>query len=198
MTSLNRVRVGWSGFPGAPGVSTFYFLDVATAVASLVTLFDSIKAAFPSDVTWRVESAGDVINDVNGDLTGAWGADPVSDVAGTASGAYSAPVGGMYGWDTSTILDGHRLKGKTFLVPLSAASYDGSGTLSSGCLAVLEPAGIEFLAEQSTSFVIWHRPRAAKAADGSRKAVTARDGGHGLVTTSRVPDKSIVLRSRRD
>lgn len=198
MTSLNRVRVGWSGFPGAPGVSTFYFLDVATAVASLVTLFTALRPNCPTDVTWRVESAGDIIEDTTGVITGAWGADPVSDITGSASGTYSAPSGGMIGWETATILDGRRLRGRTFIVPLAGSQYDSSGSLTADAYNGMGDSAIAFLVEQSSSFVLWHRPRVAHAADGSRPAVTARTGGHGLVTTSRVPDKAVVLRSRRD
>ena len=198
MTDLYRVRSVWSGFPGGPGVTTMYFLDTATAVDSVHTFFASIADRLPEDVDIQVESAGDVINDATGDLTGAWSTGAVTSIPGTASGSYSAPAGAVVDWLTATILDGRRLRGRTFIVPMSAGLYDGDGTPTTAMLDDLQAAATELITEQSSSFVLWHRPFAGSPAVGSRPARPAHDGGHGFITTAHVPNFTAVLRSRRD
>lgn len=198
MTNLSRVRVGLTGFVGGPGVATFYFLDTTTAIPSLRTFWQGLAAAMPSTVHIQVENAGDIINDVNGDLVGAWGDDPVLASNGGAGGAYVAPAGACVSWKTETILDAHRVQGRTFVVPLAAANYEADGTLTAAIIANIQALALEFIIEQSASFVIWHRPFEGRAATETRPAKAAHAGGHALVTSSRVSDRAAILRSRRD
>ena len=198
MTTLNRVRVQGYGYPGGPGVSTFYFLDTTTACDSLYTLFNGFQGATPNSVNYLVESAGDQIEDTTGELVGAWSATPESIVDCSNTSSYQGPTGVLLKWHTDTILDGHRVSGQTFMVPIAAGVFDNTGHVGSSDLAGFAGYASAFVIAQDASFVIWHRPRAAKAADGSRPAVTARVGGHGLVTRSSVSTKAAVLRSRRD
>lgn len=199
MTNLYRVRSAFTGFPGGPGVATMYFLDTATAVASLKTYWEALKGLLPNTVTVTVEPFGEVINDVNGNLVDTWAASPQTATVGTVSGAaYAAPVGALTTWLTDTVVDNHVLKGRTYLVPATSGAFAPDGTLTATAQTTMLNAAAALVIAQSTSMVVWHRPRAAKAADGSRPAVTARDGSHGLVTFHAVPDKAVVLRSRRD
>lgn len=198
MTNLYRVRSRWTGFPGGPGVATHYFLDVDTAVASLAAFWEAIKAKIPAAVQITVDPVGDIIDDATGDLVSAWAATPVGAIQCTGSGVYAAGVGGQVRWDTNTILDGHRLRGRTFLVPMSSGGgYDNNGTLDDNCVGAFYTAAQNLVTAQSASMVVWHRPRAASPA-GVSPAVSARAGGHGLVTMHRVPDKVAMLRTRRD
>ena len=198
MTRLFRVRASWTGFPGAPGVSTFYFLDINTATESLHTLFDAMKTILPNDVVVTVGAAGDVIEDTTGALVDSWVHAATLPVGGQSSAATAGPAGLLLGWDTSTILDGHRVRGKTFIVPVSSTQYGVNGSVLPAQQVAIKVATDAFLFEQSLSFVIWHRNRVARAATATHLAVTARAGGHGLVTSTRVPSKVVVLRSRRD
>jgi hypothetical protein len=165
---------------------------------SLHTFFEALASYIPADVTLQVDNSGDLINDVNGELTGSWSADSVAAVFGTSSAVYAAPVGAAVTWATTTILDGSRLRGRTFLVPLEASGFATDGTLDGTVQSAISGAAAGFVAALIGDFVIWHRPRLAAAATPYHPAVTARDGGHGLVTTSSVRDKAVVLRSRRD
>ena len=198
MTVINRIRASWTGFPGSPGVSTFYSVVPDATVPNLRAFFLAIHTALPSDVHVQVENEGDVIEDTTGAVTDLWTCDSVLSVAGDNTDAYSAPSGIVVDWLTGTVLDGHRVRGRTFLVPAGGNFYGTDGTLSDGALALIAPAAAAFVTADTGNFVVWHRPRAAKAADGSRPAVTARAGGHAVVTASSVPDKAAVLRSRRD
>lgn len=198
MTNISRVRVAFTGFPGAPGVMTLYTLDTATFCDSLQTLLGFIMSWMPLDVTAQIETSGDVINDATGTLVDTWFSDPQAPITGAQGGAYAAPAGALIEWLTDQILDGRRLRGKNFVVPIAASLYETDGTLADANAATLLGGCNDFIAAQSSSFVIWHRPFAGSAAVGTRPARAAHAGGHGLVTACRVPDKVVVLRSRRD
>jgi len=185
MTQLDRVRSIWTGFPGGPGVTTMYFLDTATAVESLHSFWSALAGRLPIDVDIQVENAGDTIEDTTGDLVGAWSAASVTSVAGTADDSYAAPAGCVIDWLTETIANHRRLRGRTFLVPFSSLNLSGDGTIDTTALGIIRDAASVFQAEQSASLVVWHRG-------------SGSDGSNGLVTSSFVPDKIAVLRSRRD
>lgn len=185
MTELYRLRSNWTGFPGAPGVTTMFFLDVATAVASVHTFWTDLAMRFPVDVHIQVENAGDIIEDTNGHLTGAWSADAVAIVNGSSDDSYAAPVGAVVDWNTETIAHNRRLRGRTFLVPLSSVEYQNDGSLENAARTSIQAAAQALIDSQSASFVIWHRG-------------TGDDGSNGLVTSCLVPDMCAVLRSRRD
>jgi hypothetical protein len=198
MTSLNRVRATWSGFAGAPGVSTFYGLGVGTLPGFVRTFFNALTAYYPAGTTIQVENFGDVIDDVTGHLVGSWTGSAQTLVTSVGSGSYAAPSGASVKWVTDSVLDGHRVRGRTFLVPLISSAFQSDGSLAAAFKTTLETAATTLAATGVGEFVVWHRPVEAKAADGSRPAVVARDGGHALVTASSVRDVAAVLRSRRD
>lgn len=186
MTDLDRVRSAWTGFSGAPGVTTMYFLDTVTAVASVHDFWNSVATYLPNDVHILVENAGDVIDDETGDLVGAWSADAVTPAVGVDDNPYPAPSGACITWLTETILDGRRLRGRTFIVPLAGSKYQNDGTLAEGTITALNTIAADLIAAQSASFVIYHRKSGTHA------------GGNGLVTSAVVHDMAAVLRSRRD
>lgn len=198
MTALRRVRVGLTGFAGSPGVNTFYFLDTSTALASLNTLYQGLQGVFPSVVTIQIENTGDIIESTTGELLGSWSGNAVAPFGGTGAGSYSAPSGAMIGWETGAVRDGRRLRGRTFLVPAVGSQYDQYGTLNDTMVTSVQASATAFIFEQSSSFVIWHRPFAGAPAVGTKPARPATLGGHALVIAARVPDKAVVLRSRRD
>lgn len=186
MTELYRVRTALTGFPGGPGVCTMYFLDVATAVDSLDDFWASMHDKMPDDVTAHVENSGDIIEDTTGELTGAWSATAVGSHTGTGTGGYSAPSGGCITWNTETILDGRRLRGRTFIVPMSGDLYQDDGTLADSPRTAMEEGAAALVLAQSSSFVVYHRKTSGHA------------GGNGLITSATVHDKAAILRSRRD
>jgi len=198
MTTLYRHRTQLINFPGGPGVSTMYFLDTTTAVASLETFWTALAPFLPGDIDILIEPGGDQISDVNGELTGAWTADPVAEITATGSSTYAAAGGALINWNTATILDGHRVRGRTFVVPICSNLYTDQGQLTTALQSDFQGYANEFVTEQATSFVVWHRPFAGREATTKLKAKAAHDGGHALVTGSSVSTKMAVLRSRRD
>ena len=198
MTNLARVRVALTGFPGGPGVATFYGIDGGVLCADLQTFFTTAGTLFMSNTTIQIPAAGDVINDVDGVIVGSFTAGVFPPLHGTGTGVYAAPAGVLIEWLTQTILDGHRIKGRTFLVPVGVANYDASGQIVASDVTNLQANGNTLATFSPGNFVIWHRPRLARAATATRKALSAHVGGHAVVTGSRVSPKVTVLRSRRD
>lgn len=198
MTTLQRVRVKWNGFIGAPGVSTFYATSAATLVPQLHTFFAAIAGYFPTVVSIQVENTGDELEDTTGALVGSWNTGAVAPVTGTGGGPYSAVSGALVQWFTDTVLSGRRLRGHTFMVPMYIGAYDASGQLVSAFRATGVAAAAALVTAAAGNMRIWQRPRLARAADGSRPAITARSGGQAAVTASGVRAIVTELRSRRD
>lgn len=198
MTQLNRVRVQLTGFIGAPGVATFYFLGLQTARQSLQSLFTAVAPALPDDVTAQVEAAGDIIESTNGALVGSWSKDPLPPIVGQQVGGYAGPAGCMLRWNTNGIVGRRRVRGRTFLVPLAATNYNTVGQILPAVVSGIAASANAFVFEQSLDFVIWSRPFIGAPATPTRAARPARLGSHSLVTSATVPTKVVVLRSRRD
>lgn len=198
MAILNRVRVALTGFPGGPGVATFVCNDVPTFYLKLNTFVTAMAVVMPQNVTLKLEDTGDVFESTTGEIMGTWTGSVLAAHVGGSTAAYSAPVGFVTEWLTDIHLSGRRLRGRTFWVPASSSMFSLDGSLDEGVKGTLSAGAATFVADTAGNFTIWQRPRLAKPADGSRPAVTARGGGYGTVTGSRIPDRAAVLRSRRD
>lgn len=198
MGVLNRIRVRLEGFPGAPGVATFYSLDTNTIVTSLQDLWTVLATAMPPDVTIQVDSAGDQIEETTGNIVGSWAHAAQGAIVGSGGANYAAPVGIAVTWLTDGIVAGQRVKGRTFVVPTSANIFDNQGRVPQGSLNGFQAAAEAFVAAQSASFVIWSRPFPGAAAVPPKPARALRLGSHSLVTASLVKGTAVVLRSRRD
>jgi hypothetical protein len=193
MATLDRIRVTWTGFPGAPGYSTLYCLDANLHTGPLRAFFDAIKTNLPNNVTITVATAGDKISDVDGAVTGAWTASTLTPVVGLGSSTqYSGASGAVVLWRTSTVVDGRRPIGKTYLVPLATAAYD-NGSLATSVKDAIATAANNMIVAAGASPMIWHRPLYNNATP----PVRIRDGSSLQVTTATVPDLCAVMRSRR-
>ena len=94
MTAMQRQRVVWTGFKGAPGLTTFYFNDAAASQGAVHNFWSAMAVLLPSVVTISIEPGGDVIEDTTGALTGVWaGSLQAPIVGGAVAGVYSAPAG---------------------------------------------------------------------------------------------------------
>lgn len=198
MPSIHRVRAAFTGFPGGPGVSTFYCLDPATFLPALRAWIQNYAGVLPGNVLVQVEGIGDIIDPVSGLLTGTWTATAPAPVLGAYTGSYAAPVGIVNQWLTGSILDNHRLRGRTFMVPLSSGMFDNDGTVNAANLAAYSARGAEFVLAVASNFVVWHRPRPAGTLNSKGVALPYRAGGYAIVIGSKISDKAAVLTSRRD
>jgi hypothetical protein len=185
MATINKVICDWTGLPGMPGVSVFYSTAGSDPTGDLVTFFNAIKALFPTGLSWTVPPAGDTIDDTTGTLNGSWsgvGAAVVASSAGTPS--YSTGVGGMINWRTGGIVNGRRLRGRTFLTSISGAYYNTNGTVSATFLSTVGAAATALAG--AGKLRIWHRPPPG-----------ASSGSSSLITSGTVPQQVYTLRTRR-
>lgn len=198
MADIHRVRVSLTGFIGGPGVSTFYSLNGAALQAPLQDFYFRIRNSFPVDVTIKVEASGDTLDPATGLLTGTWIGTDTAIVQGSSSGGYSAPVGMLARWSTAVVADGHRVRGRTFLVPSGGDQFDATGTPAPAALGIVAVAAAGFVVAASPNFIVWHRPAKARAATATSPARPAHVGLACGVTGSSAGPKAAVLRSRRD
>ena len=192
--AIHRVTTTWRGFPGAPGYSNFFFSgdgsggEATTSRSRVVSFFAEVNSILPSDVEFLVEGEVAVIDEQTGSLTDYIMA-AESPVAGTGglSGGYSAASGAVVTWNTNGVVNGRRVRGRTFIVPLGSTAYQSDGTLSSSAISTLQD-GAEALVGTGfdSGFGVWSRPGTSGA------------GSFWEVTGYRVPDMAAVLRSRRD
>jgi len=201
MASIIRVKAKWSGFSGAPGYSVFHFrdfsageptnADATAATARLKTFFEAWKILVPTGASIQIESDVEVIEETTGQLTTVLAATPVAVVSGAASAAatFASAVGAVVTWRTPGIRNGRRIRGRTFLVPLSSTAFQNDGTLASSTVGTVGSAAAALIDSAGTPDLgVYARPTGPGATDGIWYAVTSYS----------IPDMGAVLRSRRD
>lgn len=193
--SVYRVKIRWTGFTGAPGYTILHF-DAPTeatqagadAVHSLTNDFIvSLASNLPSAVSLLAEQGVEVIDQATNQLETIFTATARAATKGVGTGGFSSATGACIVWETGEVKAGRRVRGRTFIVPISASMYDTDGTLTSACLTDLQGAASQ-LAGGGFNFGVLSRPSISGAADGSFHTVSS----------GRVSDKTAVLRSRRD
>lgn len=190
---LQRVRLIWSNFSGAPGYSNFYFAPgTPPPLTALRTLFEAIKVDLPTGATITYPGSGDVISEATGQITDSWSATPPANTVGTGGTNYVGTAGYVLEWRCSGVVDGKRPIGKTFIVPVRVAVFDSDGSITSAVLSIAVAASQAFVAATAGQFFVWHRP---VRDPGSGDII--RVGGLAAVTSSSVPDLAVVMRSRR-
>lgn len=187
MSNIAKIPVSWTGGPGGPGVSVFYSDAAATIpTGALGTFFNAVKTLIPSPITWTIPNTGDIVDSSTGTLVGSWTQGTSTVVSASGSGSsYAAGSGAVVRWNTGGIVNGRRVRGRTFFVPVVGAIYS-SGRILGTQVAVFQAAANALVASSGPDLRIWHRP-------------TAHVGGSAhAVTAAFVPDLAAVLRSRRD
>jgi hypothetical protein len=204
MVNLNRVRIGWTGFPGQPGLTTFYMADGTLDVSPFKTFLTNMNLYVPSSIVWTIPAVGDKISVETGEITGAWagvGGGSVNGFGGSTS--YSQSSGICVDWLTGTLNNRRRIQGRTFFVPAAQSAYQTDGTIQESIRTTIQGYGNTLIASMLSGWQIWSRPFAGRAQVGTpgqpgyKPAVPARPGASGAPLTCRVPDIAAVMRSRR-
>lgn len=183
MTVLNQIRIQWNGLAGMPGVSTFYRTDEASvSMSTYKAFFDALVALFPVGLKIAYPTSGVKIDTATGQATGTWSAGAQTETAGTATAPFAAPCGALVNWHTGAYVGGRELRGKTFLVPIASTGYQTDGTLDPAFRSAIQNAATTLVTNGTNAMSVY-----------SRKSNT-----FGAIITASVPDKVVVLRSRRD
>lgn len=190
MATLARVRLLWTGTTVVGGgVSTFYCSnsDPSAFISALRTFLGSSNGIYPAGTVIKFPSGGETIESSDGAINGAWTMTPLADLTGAGGATYAAGVGIRVTWNTAGITRRRRVKGSTFLVPVTSTIYASDGTIDNASLALVNGAIPTLVAADGGSFRIWSRPSAPGATDGAAHAVLSGNA----------PDKVSWLRSRR-
>lgn len=199
MPEIARVTTVWNGFPGAPGYTKFSFFGVVsdadrTAIgAAARTFFSSLATVLVPASTYTVSPIVQVFDMVTGTLLREDSMlTPPAVVTGSGAAVpYSGGVGAVITWKTNLIARNRHVRGRTFLVPLIAPGQ-ADGTLSSAMISLVQGAADALIANGSTTFGVWHRHFTAPPHP------VQDEGGFGEATVASVPDRTGILRSRRD
>lgn len=141
MTNISRVRVALDGFPGGPGVSTFYCApgDESIFRSQLGTFYGHLRDQMPAGMSYNVEPAGEVLDEATGKAVSAWSAPtPYNGTSTTAATPYAQGVGSSVIWTTNAFHNGRRVRGRTFIVPIISTMFESNGTLETGYLGSLQ------------------------------------------------------------
>jgi len=123
---------------------------------------------------------------------------PGAQISGTGIGSFPAPAGACQTWRTGGVHFGHKVTGRTFLVPLSQAAFDTDGTLLNAVITEAATAAAALIAAP-VGFGVWSRPKPARP-DPNDPGTTLppEPGAIFAVQAGSLADKAAVLRSRRD
>lgn len=195
---IARIRVVWEGWSGGPGVTNLYFRKRTTSSWDQIPnqLIGQVEAAltagadlFNSTVNATVEGDIDILEDTTGELQFSI-AGNLAFVEGTG-GTFEAPPGlaMLVRYLTGEVYRGHRVKGGTYLAPLSKLLIDNDGTPTDAALSAAQAFGDSISVDNSYGQLqVWSRP-----------ANGAKDDGRAFdVSDATVTNKFAMLRSRRD
>lgn len=201
MAEMNRCRVTWTGFVGAPGYTNFYFGSTTTDMTALKTFLTNQSSWIPSVVTLSIPAGGDKINDTDGKISGTWvgtGSGTVN--GGGGAGSYSGSSGIVVDWLCGLIVAGRRVQGRSYFVPASTNAYQADGSITESIRTNIVTAGTTMIAAYAGEFKVFSRPFPGKDAETGpppKPAKPPRVGVAATVITCRVPDIAAVMRSRR-
>jgi hypothetical protein len=195
MALIARVKLRYSGLNGAPGFSVFHFRDFVgaeptlpdaqAAVDKVDTFAFNIKGIFLNTITLQTLPDVDVLDEATGQLENTLNATPDPAVTGGSTAtSMSGASGAVITWRTGLVRNGRRLRGRTFLVPLSSGVYETNGTLTAGTIATINTAATALRDPAGGADLgVWGRPSGPGATDG----VWGVANGHA------VPDMAAVL-----
>lgn len=192
--AITRITAQWGGFRGAPGYSNFFFdadlggADAVEAAAVAVRkFFQGVREELPDSVNVTIQPTADIIDEASGQILSVVDFAAPAQVVGGGGANYSAATGAVVNWNTQDYVNGRRVRGRTFLVPLASSAFDAQGDLAGLTLTPLRAAAEALVtATVDAPLAVWHRP------------VGGAGGSSHVVSSSSVPDLGAVLRSRRD
>lgn len=175
---------------GTTSLSTPVQADADAAVARMQAWATSVKSLLPNVVSLQVQAETEEINEGSGALIGVWTSTTPSVQTGTAAAGqgWAAAAGAVVSWSTPSVRNNRRVRGRTFVVPVSNEVWDVDGTLKSVPYGTLNTAaGALRVDGPDVDLRIYCRPTTPGGTDGFAA----------VVLSHRVPDMSAVLRSRR-
>jgi len=168
MFIVSRVKVLWTGWSGAPGYSNLVTAGVLLAdlnafAARLQSFLGAVAGQMPASVISTIQPTTEQFDANTGDLQGTMDITALpAQPGGALNNQFSSISGACVTWRTGATLDGKRVRGRTFLVPLSTSAYQNDGTLLDASAVSLRTAATNLAAPGALPLErqlhIWHRP----------------------------------------
>jgi hypothetical protein len=200
MAEVSVVTATWNGFIGAPGTTRLAF-QPASDPTSRQQIVDAARAFFASLTNvlksgWQIQ-VSEVVQTYDILTSKLLTEIPATTkplvVNGTivTSAVYVGGSGLEIKWGTGVVWEGHKVVGRTFVVPAANFS-EADGTLTSGAITIASNAANVLINAAGPDFSIW-----SKRFDRSTTPPTQTAGALTGVTSSSVRDEAAQLRSRR-
>lgn len=191
---VHEIQFQSHGYPGAPGYTNLYF-ELAGVLSDTNAQFQAVHDALngiagQEPVAWsgQINVVGRVLETTSGHLA-KFSNTPVglqAAIPGRAPGGFGAGVAGVViGYSTATVNRARLVRGRTYVVPVFAGTFEGDGTITEGQRIAFEQVA-QILFEAAVGFCVWSRPRLGVG------GLTAP------VTSWRVTDQAAFLSSRRN
>jgi len=196
--TISQVACSWTGLQGGVGYSIFYVRGTLLSPVAFTTFFGSVKTYLPNAVTVNVPNTGKVIDEATGKMTGVWAGGSASAQTGNGGANYPATAGCQIKWLTSGYVNGRRVQGRTYLVPLPTSAFTTTGTIATTTTGALFTAASTLITDLANNFVVWARPLYGKDSAGNTTDELIRAGTSWTVSSTLTPTKQASLRGRRD
>lgn len=199
MASIARFQVRLTGFQGAPGINTFYALDVGQTEPDqagiddfsdqLESMYTDLGAYLPQSVTASIAPDVDIFNVATAALEARKTISTVWSEAGDdVSTKTSRATMAKFRYKTDAIVGNRFLQGGPFFGPISDAAIDTDGSILPAFASAIPGAHDGLLdVVGPLRLAVWAQP------GGNRT-----EGLHGYVQSVSVMPVPAVLRSRRD
>jgi hypothetical protein len=185
-----------SGYTGSPGYTKLKFAPAVTggpttaevnaAAAAAKGLFVSLVNHLPTGVSYNCASTAQVFSDAGVLQSEVAVTTLPTTVNGTQAGGYPGGVGAVIYWNTGAVNGGHKVRGRTFMVPMSNAAFAADGTLQTTLVAALQGAVNTFVGSGTS-------PCVNTRSLGKPGRVNGTIG----IISGTVKDRSAFLRTRR-
>jgi hypothetical protein len=184
------------GYTGSPGYTKLHFApgsidgpttaEVNAAAAAGRALLASSATAMPTGVAYSCQPGVQWFDDagtLQGERTITTLPTPVN---GTGAATYPGGCGAVIYWNTGAINGGHKVRGRTYLVPFATGAFSNDGTLAGAIVTALQTA---------TNVFVGSNP--PPAVNSRTLGKPGRVNATYAVSTGVVKDRSAFLRTRR-
>jgi hypothetical protein len=182
-----EIITDWTTPAGSGFVSVNYWilgLSVADQRQDWQDFLEACATTLDDGTSWNIRPVGRELNDVTGTLEDEW--NEPTDQSGTGANSGDAVPDAsqvLVRWNTSQIVGGRFLRGRTFLPGASTAAVDEGNVLPANVLAITTAANLLVAAAGGPG--VWHRP------------VNGAGGEFHVATSGQCWSEFAVLRQRR-
>lgn len=180
--------VDQNGDIGGEGVSRWHWVgqegadiqpaDVDTVAGLIHAFYTSIAQYLPPNLTYAIEPEVPVVDESSGKLVNLVSGSTVqSAIHGSSTGTqYPAGTGSRINWQTGLVVNGRRLRGAVYIVPLGDNAYSSQGAIQTPVQqALINAARTYNLGVQAAGCaqIVYHRPKKGETTGGVAALVNA-------------------------